>query len=1368
MISRIGKYTVDLELGRGGFGRVYRGYDPDVQRPVAIKVLTAESDPELLKRFQAEIGTTGNLRHKNIVTLHESGEQSGVPYLVMELLEGQTLENVIKGSTPLSLLDKVRIMTQIAEGLSYAHSKGVIHRDVKPGNIMLLPDGNVKIMDFGIARVSSRNTMVTREGFIIGTIPYMAPELFDPGGKADELTDIFAYGDVYYELLTRQHPFSVESEIYATVGRIKTYEPEAVGQLVPDCPEALELLVHRAIAKDREVRYQSFAELLLDSEAVLIDLQHERAAAIMDEVRPLMAAGDMEAAELKLQQVIELEPGNREARKLRAGLKDRVRQLEIGKRVSSLLLESEAHFRDRKFSEAVQTLENALRLNKNDTGIQARLADANSKLNGYLQANKLVAEARRDQQKGQFEGARERLRAALELDPEHSDARSVYARVEAELDRRGKASAVQDAIRLASGHLARQRYDDALAALKGLEADRTAAVQVDELRARIEREREEAERRRRADQFNVAVARLREALQARELTKANHLLKYISAQFAGEPGTSQLVSELGAQLDALVQAEAISRYVQQAHDLVRQQAFREALDVLDQGLQQFPDDSSLIGLRDSTETAWAAQRRADTIAAVLQQANAHRERGNRPEALDVIARGRKVVGEDAVLDELARQFEAELESQRYAAGLQELLNRARRLAEAGAHDEAIRAIDRAPEYGNESDVRALLESARAAVAIREEQREIDAVLETARSLEQQESPERALTVLEEALRSYPHNPALTQAVNVLRGRSAEERRRAQIANHRESIERAIREQDWQQAEHSVERARQEFPGEPLFDQFAERVRRGIFDAGLDDVARKVRERLAANAVTEAAEQLHQTRVIYSGDPRWRSLEQEVAKRKVYESALNQAEQFRNRGELDKAEERLTGLIRERVSDTRAAQLLAALHDQRFAAKMDEADRAIGQGDFERGFTLLDAMRAAAPSSWAAKIDAAYQAAKDKRQEALAQIAVAVRQHLQLDEIQQAEDELAAGRSAFRDESIWASLEAEIDERKSFLEVLHRAEEERQRGNYGAADHLLAGAKTSGAGSERIRAARGALATERAQKEPADTLANARRKLESLQREGNAESIAAFREDLRRQFPEETEFATELTRAEGLYARRELERLKREGNAEAIAAFLAELGRRFPEETDFATELTRAEALANARRELESLKLQGNAASTIATLQDLQRRFPEETEFAAELTRIKERTEALSNAKRELERLKQVGNAASIIGALEDLRRRFPEETDFTTELAGIKERVDALAKGRRELERLKREGNTASLIATLEDLRWRFPEETDFTAELTRIKERIGRARERQTRTGEAEARRKQRPSPRDTPKTCDGAIPKKPTSRPN
>src|SRR5262249_13039269 len=157
-----------------------------------------------------------------------------------------------------------RIMSQVADGLGYANAKGVVHRDVKPANIMLQPDGTVKIMDFGIALASNRRTTgLTMDGFVLGTVPYMSPEQFGEA-KANEQTDISSFGVVYYELLTGKHPFDpFLRDLNALRVAILTHDPAAASQLAPDCPEAVDLLVHRCLAKEREFRYQTFEELRL-------------------------------------------------------------------------------------------------------------------------------------------------------------------------------------------------------------------------------------------------------------------------------------------------------------------------------------------------------------------------------------------------------------------------------------------------------------------------------------------------------------------------------------------------------------------------------------------------------------------------------------------------------------------------------------------------------------------------------------------------------------------------------------------------------------------------------------------------------------------------------------------------------------------------------------------------------------------------------------------------------------------------------------------------------------------------------------------------------------------------------------------------
>jgi len=241
-MERIGRYEIRSEIGRGGFGVVYRAYDPTVGRHVAVKVLTAVHDAAMVSRFRAEATTVGNLQHKNIVNLFECGEQDGAPYLVMEYMEGSDLQQILRSGAPLTLFEKIDIMTGVAEGLQYAHEHEVIHRDIKPANIMRLIDGTVKIMDFGIARVTRDNGQrLTQTGYMVGSVNYMSPEQFK-GAQLDELCDIWAYGVVFYELITGHHPFAT-NDTAALMYRITLEEPIPVDTQAPECPEDIAQIV---------------------------------------------------------------------------------------------------------------------------------------------------------------------------------------------------------------------------------------------------------------------------------------------------------------------------------------------------------------------------------------------------------------------------------------------------------------------------------------------------------------------------------------------------------------------------------------------------------------------------------------------------------------------------------------------------------------------------------------------------------------------------------------------------------------------------------------------------------------------------------------------------------------------------------------------------------------------------------------------------------------------------------------------------------------------------------------------------------------------------------------------------------------------
>jgi serine/threonine protein kinase len=314
--NQVGRYQIISELGRGGAGTVYKAYDPTVARTVAIKVMAPGADSDQLARFRNEARATGNLRHQNIVTIYESGEQDGTPYIVMEYLDGEDLVHVQKRKQKPSVLEIVSLMIQVAEGIEYAHSQGVVHRDVKPGNIILLPDGTPKIMDFGIARLMDSTTMrLTQTGLLIGTVLYMAPEQLT-GDIADQQADIFAYGIVFYELLTGVNPFK-GNDVRSTMYRIVAVDPDPPSKLAPACPLALDSVVMRTLEKDRDLRYQSLADVRFDLEPIRSELASQHAKDLIQTSTSFLEANEAESALNALKEALRLDPSNPDARALR-------------------------------------------------------------------------------------------------------------------------------------------------------------------------------------------------------------------------------------------------------------------------------------------------------------------------------------------------------------------------------------------------------------------------------------------------------------------------------------------------------------------------------------------------------------------------------------------------------------------------------------------------------------------------------------------------------------------------------------------------------------------------------------------------------------------------------------------------------------------------------------------------------------------------------------------------------------------------------------------------------------------------------------------------------------------------------------------
>lgn len=431
-------------------GVVYKARDPLIGRLVALKTVMPGllSDTDLLKRFYREAQSAGRLQHPNIVIIHDLGESDGLPYIAMEFVEGESLQKVIARQVPLPLATKLTIMVQICRGLGYAHQHGIVHRDVKPANILVKPDGAVKVVDFGIVHLA--DTGMTSNGMILGTVSYMAPEQLR-GETVDARADVFAVGAVMYELLSYRKAFE-GANVTSIMFKIASGEPTPLTQIIPGIPAALDDAVRRCLRKDREDRFQTLEDLALDLEPLARKAQREVVDSLVKQGQGLLKQGDFARAEEALRSALELDSSDAAAKSLMAKAQAELKSLRNPPRIQECLNEGHRWMEQGKYLEASQAFEEILRLDSHHGEARDLLFRARAALAKAEDVRRRLDAAKRALSAGDLTVAESEAHETLQIDSNQIEAALLIEKIRAERADRGKRASLSGRSGRAHGH----------------------------------------------------------------------------------------------------------------------------------------------------------------------------------------------------------------------------------------------------------------------------------------------------------------------------------------------------------------------------------------------------------------------------------------------------------------------------------------------------------------------------------------------------------------------------------------------------------------------------------------------------------------------------------------------------------------------------------------------------------------------------------------------------------------------------------------------------------------------------------------------------------------------------------------------------
>lgn len=611
-VKRIGKYEVLDVLGKGGMGVVYKATDPAIGRLVAIKMITANyaEDPDFLRRFYREAQSTGKLQHQNIVIVHDLGDQDGTPFLVMEFLEGESLQSIINSRHPMPLLEKLSMIVQACNGLHYAHQRNVVHRDIKPANLMILKDGLVKIVDFGIARLE--NESVTLPGQVVGTIHYMSPEQIN-GVSVDCRTDIFATGVVLYQLLTYALPFQGK-DTGSTLLKIINEPPPPLQDYLEVYPPDLDHIVQRSLAKSREDRYPTAEDFAFDLSQVQDQLKRELVSEYMKVAETLIAKSELTKAKEQVFQILKIDRQNRHASELLREVQRLIQNQQRSEQARQLRAQAEEAIANQQLERALKYLDQAVTLEPDNRELQDLKNRTSEQKVRLEKIQDSIRRAESAQCAGELDEALAAIQDALNLDPSDVEAKSLYTAINRDLAERTRQLQLQELLGEAQRQISSRRFTAAIEALRKAEEMDPSAPAVKDLMTLASSGRDQERRRREIEQVTTEI---QDALNRDDYLVACAKADDALQKFPNERGLLKLHSLAERQRQAGEKRRFIDEHIAEARALLQARQTERALDVLDAACQRFPTEASLLSLisvvRQTLEQERAEARKDDYI-----------------------------------------------------------------------------------------------------------------------------------------------------------------------------------------------------------------------------------------------------------------------------------------------------------------------------------------------------------------------------------------------------------------------------------------------------------------------------------------------------------------------------------------------------------------------------------------------------------------------------------------------------------------------------------------------------------------------------------------------------------------------------------